>query len=46
MIFPFQEEIKKGEYVAIKINRATSATLFGDYLNHINFEKDSLALTG
>ncbi len=46
VIFPFQEEIKKGEYVTIKINRATSATLFGDYLNHINFEKDSLALTG
>ncbi len=46
VIFPFQNEVKKGEYVTIKINRATSATLFGDYSNHINFEKDSLALTG
>jgi tRNA-2-methylthio-N6-dimethylallyladenosine synthase len=46
VIFPFQSEIKKGEYVSIKINRATSATLFGDFVKHINFEKDSLALTG
>ena len=46
VIFPFKDEIKRGEYVTIKINRTTSATLFGDYLSHFNFEKDSLALTG
>lgn len=46
VIFPFREGINKGDYVTVKISRATSATLFGDFVNKINFGKDSLALTG
>ncbi len=32
VIIPFDESIKEGDYIRVKINRATSATLFGDVL--------------
>ncbi len=32
-VFPRHEEIKVGDYVKVKINRATSATLFGGLVN-------------
>jgi len=31
-IFPKQDNIKPGDYVAVKINKVTSATLFGDVI--------------
>ncbi len=36
VIFPFDDEIKNGDYVKTKIHRATSATLFGDFLGIVN----------
>ncbi len=33
VIIPNNDEISVGDYVKVKINRATSATLFGDYIN-------------
>jgi tRNA-2-methylthio-N6-dimethylallyladenosine synthase len=30
VIIPFNERIKEGDYVKVRVNRATSATLFGD----------------
>ncbi len=44
-IIPAQENIKPGDYVRVKINKATSATLFGEYLSHIVFEKSSVVLS-
>jgi tRNA-2-methylthio-N6-dimethylallyladenosine synthase len=35
VIIPFNEGIKEGDYVKIKINKGTSATLFGEYSGHI-----------
>lgn len=32
VIFPFHNEIKQGDYVKVKLNKATSATLFGDLI--------------
>src|SRR3989339_664080 len=32
LIFPKRDDIKTGDYVKVKINRATSATLFADFL--------------
>lgn len=46
VIFPVVENVNKGDYVSVKINKVTSATLFGEYLNHFKIEKVSLALTG
>jgi tRNA-2-methylthio-N6-dimethylallyladenosine synthase len=34
VIIPKNDNFKIGDYVKVKINRATSATLFGDYINH------------
>jgi tRNA-2-methylthio-N6-dimethylallyladenosine synthase len=36
VIFPHQSAIKVGDYVKIKINKATSATLFGDFITTID----------
>jgi tRNA-2-methylthio-N6-dimethylallyladenosine synthase len=36
VIFPYNNSVKKGEYVKVNINKATSATLFGDYISTIN----------
>lgn len=44
-IIPVQSDIKPGDYVRVKINKATSATLFGEYISHIVFEKNSVVLS-
>jgi tRNA-2-methylthio-N6-dimethylallyladenosine synthase len=36
VIFPKHDELSIGDYVKVKINRATSATLFADYLESIS----------
>jgi len=45
VIIPFDEKIKEGSYVKVKIERATSATLFGQYLENIYPNDEKLALT-
>jgi len=45
VIVPINEKIRNGDYLKVKINRATSGTLFGDYLSHIQSEKEGIALT-
>ncbi|MHB8580364.1 MAG: tRNA (N6-isopentenyl adenosine(37)-C2)-methylthiotransferase MiaB [Ignavibacteriaceae bacterium] len=45
VIFPFDENIKEGSYVKVKINRATSATLFGEFLDFVDPVSEALALT-
>ena len=45
VIFPFDENIKEGSYVKVKINRATSATLFGEFLDFVDPVSETLALT-
>jgi len=32
VIFPMQDNLGEGDYIKVKINRATSATLFGDFI--------------
>lgn len=44
-IIPAQPDINPGDYVRVKINKATSATLFGEYISHIVFEKNSVVLS-
>ena len=39
-------KIKTGDYIKVKINRATSATLFGDFTGLVNLVEESLSLTG
>lgn len=46
VIIPFDEKIKAGNYIKVKINRASHATLFGDFIDFINPENENLALTG
>ena len=46
VILPADEKIKVGEYVRVKINRATSATLFGEFTGCVNLVEESLSLTG
>ncbi len=45
VIFPFDENIKEGSDVKVKINRATSATLFGDFQEFVDPDNETLALT-
>ena len=45
VIFPLNDEIKKGDYVKVKINRATSATLFGDIIEIVNPVGENVSLT-
>lgn len=45
VIVPVNEKIKVSDYIKVKINKATSGTLFGDYVSHINSEKEGIALT-
>lgn len=45
VIVPVNEKIKVGDYVKVKINKATSGTLFGDYASHIETAKEGIALT-
>lgn len=45
VIIPADEKIKIGDYVKVKINKATSGTLFGDYISHIETLKDGIAVS-
>ncbi|MDY0082140.1 MAG: tRNA (N6-isopentenyl adenosine(37)-C2)-methylthiotransferase MiaB [Ignavibacteriaceae bacterium] len=45
VIVPVNEKIKVSDYIKVRINKATSGTLFGDYLTHIYPEKEGIALT-
>jgi tRNA-2-methylthio-N6-dimethylallyladenosine synthase len=45
VIVPIHTKIKNSDYIKVKINRATSGTLFGDYISHIDIEKEGVALT-
>ncbi|MBK7632134.1 MAG: tRNA (N6-isopentenyl adenosine(37)-C2)-methylthiotransferase MiaB [Ignavibacteriales bacterium] len=45
VIVPINDKIKNGNYIKVKINKATSGTLFGEYLSHIEPLKDGIALT-
>ncbi len=45
VIFPANDEIKAGDYVKVIINRATSATLFGDLVEVINPIGEKISLT-
>ncbi|MFI5236575.1 MAG: TRAM domain-containing protein, partial [Ignavibacteriales bacterium] len=38
--------IKPGDYVKVKINRATSGTLFGEFIGFANLVEENLSLTG
>jgi hypothetical protein len=42
VVFPVQSDIKVGDYVKIKIIKATSATLFGDFVEHYSIEKENI----
>jgi len=44
VIIPADEKIKEGDYVKVKINKATSGTLFGEFLEFFDAE-EQLALT-
>ncbi|MGB5288143.1 MAG: TRAM domain-containing protein, partial [Ignavibacteriaceae bacterium] len=46
VILPLDERIKTSDYVKVKINRATSATLFGEFTGFTNLVEKSLSLTG
>ncbi len=45
VIVPINEKIKVSDYIKVRVNKATSGTLFGDYLTHIYPEKEGIALT-
>ncbi len=45
VIVPINDQIKTSDYIKVKINKATSGTLFGDYLSHIQHENEGIALT-
>jgi tRNA-2-methylthio-N6-dimethylallyladenosine synthase len=45
VIVPINSKIKNSDYINVKINRATSGTLFGDYVAHVDIEKQGIALT-
>ncbi len=45
VIIPYSENIKEGNYVRVNINRATSATLFGEFVEFIFPDEAPLALT-
>jgi len=46
VIIPADKKIKTGDFVKVKINRANSATLFGDFTGFVNLLEESLSLTG
>jgi tRNA-2-methylthio-N6-dimethylallyladenosine synthase len=45
VIIPFSDGITKGDYIKVKINRATHATLFGDVIEVVSSMNENLALT-
>jgi tRNA-2-methylthio-N6-dimethylallyladenosine synthase len=40
VVFPTNEKISVGDYVKIRINKATSATLFGDFIENLSLEEN------
>ena len=46
VIVPFDQNIKSGDYVKVKINRVTSATLFGDFIGFTDIVEEAVSLTG
>ena len=46
VIIPLEPTIKPGDYVKVKINRATSATLFGEFTGFAYLVEKSISLTG
>jgi tRNA-2-methylthio-N6-dimethylallyladenosine synthase len=44
VIIPVSDKIKTGSYARVKINRATQATLFGNFVSHNEVINDNLAL--
>ncbi|UCH66824.1 MAG: tRNA (N6-isopentenyl adenosine(37)-C2)-methylthiotransferase MiaB [Ignavibacterium sp.] len=44
VIFPKKNEIAQGSYVSVKINKATHATLFGNFVDIADVANDNLAL--
>jgi tRNA-2-methylthio-N6-dimethylallyladenosine synthase len=46
VILPADNKIKVSGYVRVRINRATSATLFGEFTGFVNLVEESLSLTG
>lgn len=46
VIVPADNQVKTGNYIKTEINRATSATLFGDFTGFVNLVEESLSLTG
>ena len=45
VIVPFDEKYKEGDYLRVKINKATSATLFADIIELVNPCDEQLSLT-
>ena len=45
VIIPAYEKITIGDYLKVQINKATSGTLFGDYLNHVESNKEDITLS-
>jgi tRNA-2-methylthio-N6-dimethylallyladenosine synthase len=45
VIIPADEKIKVGDYIKVKINKATSGTLFGNYLLHIESAKEGIFIS-
>jgi len=45
VIVPFDDKIKEGDYIKVKINRTTQETLFADFVKTVNPVKENLALT-
>jgi tRNA-2-methylthio-N6-dimethylallyladenosine synthase len=45
VIFPVIENVNAGDFVKVKINRVTHATLFGDFIESVNLNNGNLALT-
>lgn len=45
VIIPFDENIRTGDYVKVKIDRATSATLFGKIVDSVNQEEKNMVLS-
>jgi tRNA-2-methylthio-N6-dimethylallyladenosine synthase len=45
VIISADKAIQPGTYVKVKINRATHATLFGEFLNEININKENVVLS-
>ncbi len=45
VVVPINERYREGDYIKVKINKATSATLFGDIIEFVNPYNEELSLT-